>query len=383
MKILAEITNENERDVYHIYDKQSFVIDLSSAPYHTIAKKSWFCSSNHLPNITERKNYFSNYSIDEKIAIQIQDKLNSGENVILTYDYATISSSIRWIGSSSLTIKSKHNITITNNVTIANNGSGLLKLMAGIEGEDSLATINFDRSGLVDMNNGGKVEVFYNPNIGNKLHKYHNVKSFYNNIKGKDVEIKALVNSMEDLQDINYFPSGSYALSRNLDASSFSSFLSISDSEQPFTGNFDGNNYEIANLEIYGGDNVSIFGVTIGSPIDKVQIKNLQLRNITVKGDAHVGIIASESVHTSFSNISFKNSKIVSSEISGAISGSADKCTISDVIGTNDIKISSAMPSGKIFGALKNSKVCGLDCKFEDVSCVGLSIHNMEGDDCA
>ncbi|MBP9792141.1 MAG: hypothetical protein KBC27_02910 [Rickettsiales bacterium] len=322
--------------------------------------------------------HFTNYPIDEKIATQIQDTLNSGTNVTLKYDYTTIASSIRWTGNSSLTIISKHTINIARNVTIANIGMGTLKLMPGIESEDFSATVNFDENGIIDMTRGGKVEVYYNPSAGHKDHKYHNTKSFHHNVKGHSVAVKALVNNIQDLEDMSYFPSGSYALSRNIDASSMLSFEPISNTEQPFTGDFDGNNYEIANLHIDGEDNVSIFGIIFGTSFDKVQIKNLQLRNITVKGENYVGVIASEAKHAIFTNIHFTNIGIKSEAISGGIAGSAEHCNILGVSGTKTINIDSTSSSGKIFGGLKHSISCNVDCQLEDTSCVGLSIYNSE-----
>lgn len=129
-----------------------------------------------------------------------------------------------------------------------------------------------------------------------------------------------LINSCEELQDVKNHLTSSYKLSENVDCSSVLAFEPFA--EQPtsmYSGNFDGNNFEIKNLTIkqdaksaslFGVidgkvsnlrlENVKIYGYNVSGPLATSTTENAVVDNVTVSGEVkssgyHAGMIASNS----------------------------------------------------------------------------------------
>ncbi len=119
-----------------------------------------------------------------------------------------------------------------------------------------------------------------------------------------------VINTVEDLQNINGNLSGHYVLGRDIDASTTLTFKSIGTIENPFTGMLDGNGHTISNLSLTVGLNQNswgyggLFGV-IG-PTGVVQ--DINLENLTIGGGFGIaGALAGENDGTiinSFADVS-------------------------------------------------------------------------------
>jgi len=88
------------------------------------------------------------------------------------------------------------------------------------------------------------------------------------------------------LDSVRYFPEEKYILMNDLDMSTYSEkFEPIGDKEDPFTGEFNGNNHIINNLVIEGGDCQGLFGNFEG------EIYDLGLENVFISGNDYVGAL--------------------------------------------------------------------------------------------
>jgi len=100
------------------------------------------------------------------------------------------------------------------------------------------------------------------------------------------------ISCVEQLQYVNQALDACYKLTSDIDAGNTNrrEFTPIGDRQNPFTGTFDGNNCEIANLRIKQPVEI---GVGLFSYIGgKGQVKNLGLRNSTIEARNYVGSIA-------------------------------------------------------------------------------------------
>ena len=110
---------------------------------------------------------------------------------------------------------------------------------------------------------------------------------------------------------------GKYILGCDIDLSDVENWKSIGDSENPFTGIFDGNGYSINNLTINvedsNAENVGFFGVTENAVIQNVDFINANVVTPEdfINGSSAVGIVVGTARGTEFDNIN----------ISGAVTG--------------------------------------------------------------
>lgn len=175
-----------------------------------------------------------------------------------------------------------------------------------------------------------------------------------------------LVNDIYDLRGITACLYGAYALSQNIDASptkkwnylnghyqGFYPIMNFSD-KAPFSGTFDGNNYEINGLFIYRPDepNVGLFGDATGVNSYKCTIKNFSLVNSSITGKRCVGVVVGQATGVSFDTIKVANNKVRSifadEKIEDGIVGEIAGCVLdnnhknltkeNDSIVTNDEK---------------------------------------------
>jgi hypothetical protein len=175
--------------------------------------------------------------------------------------------------------------------------------------------------------------------MGESEHKYHNPYPYFLHLNPPfSYTAYMLVNNVADLQDINWFLSGNYALSRNIDASATRQWnngagfiplsIKLEDEEnvRPFCGNFDGNDFSINNLFINAKDDedVGLFGLAMGGLGGHITIKNVKFQNLTIHGSHYVGGVAGEAEYVNFVNIEFlDNCHIAGKEIVGGLAGSA------------------------------------------------------------
>lgn len=161
------------------------------------------------------------------------------------------------------------------------------------------------------------------------------------------------VEDVEQLQAINTNLSGNYALRNSIDATSTeqNGFTSIgSDDSKAFTGNFDGIDYNIFGLTIKNdGENTGLFGYT-----NNATISNVTLVGGSITGKDNVGAIVGSANNTTLTNV--VNSAAVSGNSNvGGIVGSATNSAIKDAINTGTINGSDDNVGGLI-GNLQNSK---------------------------
>ncbi len=285
------------------------------------------------------------------------------------------------------------NINITNvkngNVTFEGNGRIVIDTER-IKSND-LVTENF----IVRTNDANNVLLGYDAYVGTDVNNDGTIdgyagqnKTFANNVfvnnsaTATAVEGYMWVEDVEQLQAINTNLSGNYALRNSIDATATSSwndegtdtdinegFKSIGIDENGyiiktdvntdngvvkkngFYGNFDGLDYNIFGLTINRSveDNVGLFGA-----VDGATINNVTLVGGEITGKDNVGAIVGSANNTTLTNV--VNSAAVSGNSNvGGIVGSATNSAIKDAINTGTIN-GSGDNVGGLIGNLQNSK---------------------------
>jgi hypothetical protein len=165
------------------------------------------------------------------------------------------------------------------------------------------------------------------------------------------------VEDVEQLQAINTNLSGNYALRNSIDATATSSWNNNEGFKQigteinnAFTGKFDGLDYNIFGLTIKnGGENTGLFGYT-----NNATISNVTLVGGSITGKDNVGAIVGSANNTTLTNV--VNSAAVSGNSNvGGIVGSATNSAIKDAINTGTIN-GSGDNVGGLIGNLQDSK---------------------------
>ena len=172
-----------------------------------------------------------------------------------------------------------------------------------------------------------------------------------------DVKGYMWVEDVEQLQAINTNLTGNYALRNSIDATGTEQkgFISIGSYDQTFKnafkGKFDGIDYNIFGLTIKnGGKNTGLFGYT-----NNATISNVTLVGGSITGSNNVGAIVGSANNTTLTNV--VNSAAVSGDSNvGGIVGSANNSAIKDAINTGTINGSDDNVGGLI-GNLQNSKL--------------------------
>lgn len=165
------------------------------------------------------------------------------------------------------------------------------------------------------------------------------------------------VEDVKQLQAINTNLTGNYALRNSIDATGTEQkgFISIGSYDQTFKnafkGKFDGIDYNIFGLTIKnGGKNTGLFGYT-----NNATISNVTLVGGSITGSNNVGAIVGSANNTTLTNV--VNSAAVSGDSNvGGIVGSANNSAIKDAINTGTINGSDDNVGGLI-GNLQNSKL--------------------------
>ncbi len=135
------------------------------------------------------------------------------------------------------------------------------------------------------------------------------------------------VTNCSELQNISQ-ADGHYQLTNDIDCTGtiFSplEFSSQTNSNEPFTGVFDGNNFSITNLELSANSSkIALFSTSYAA-----EFKNLTLENVTAIANpsyenSKAAALVANSNATNFSNILVRNADIKANEM-GAISAYSD-----------------------------------------------------------
>lgn len=198
------------------------------------------------------------FTIDDAAAHALQRSLNAGTSVDLTTtgtNGATgdlgVASSLRWSGPASLTLAAYHNVSVTTDATITNNGAGNLTLRADASGLNNGGSVA--NNGTLDWSaSTGAVSAFYDMNgtyvAGAQRRNPAWAAADFSGLLTQITSYK-LVNSLTDLTSVASDPAGNYALGRNIDAGA-TLFETIGSINLPFTGQFDGAGHTITNLTL-------------------------------------------------------------------------------------------------------------------------------------
>ncbi|MDR5808740.1 filamentous hemagglutinin N-terminal domain-containing protein [Caballeronia sp. LZ019] len=187
-----------------------------------------------------------------------------------------VPTNLRWNGASSLTLNAAHSVTIAPGVTVANAGSGSLKLYADAHAFNNggsvtnLGTIDWSRS-------NGVISVLYDMNGANTPGTVRVNPSWsaapYSGLVTQYTAYR-LVNSIDDLRAVKNDLSGTYALGTSLGLFGATGLGGIGTAATPFTGQFDGMGHLPVGLTLGGGE-TGLFGVVGASGI---------LRNFVLAG---------------------------------------------------------------------------------------------------
>lgn len=274
------------------------------------------------------------YNIDEKRAKHISFILNTYQNFD-HYLYKSlekdiyIKEKITYTSSKDFIIQTTGSIVFDAEGALINNGTGSIILKSGIEKQgcelnNKSPTILFqgDQPQVILSNENANnfVKLFYNPEKDQELHKYQNPHNYDNSIlPSYKVMSYMLVNTIYDLQMINLFLSGNYALSGNIDASvtkewdSGRGFLPLGRESHPFSGDFDGNGYSISALYINRPeqDDVGLFGFSSGGLFKFNRITDIKINSCNITGHKNIGLLIGVAAFTEISEIHYDDKSIL------------------------------------------------------------------------
>ena len=252
----------------------------------------------------------ADYTIDATAAANIAYSLNNGTDVTITTSASgpdtgdiTVANAVSWTSGNSLTLKADNDINVNN--TITSTGSGNVVLRADSDANSS-GTVSFGTNGQVVTD--GMVSIYYNPSgttsveingTDTTVKDYTKPTDYTNYVKktsGDTGNLTAymLVNNLNELQAISVNTSGTYALGKDIDASTTSTwnngagFTPIGS----FRGILDGDGHAISGLHI--NDATDTYVGLIGY-VDSGTIRNLGLENVDInsgKGGQRVAGLA-------------------------------------------------------------------------------------------
>jgi len=260
-----------------------------------------------------------NLTIDSTLAGTIETSLNGGTDVTEQTSVngtggsgdITVASNVAWTSGASLTLSAYHNIALNTGTTISNTGAGNLTLRAD-NAATGIGTIT--GRGLIDFSGStGHVSLLYNPsNYASPTVYTPNFGSVHSGWTAPaDGSVSSqytpymLVNNAANLQNIDLNDAGTYALGRDIDASSIANFTPLGSNSPYFTGILDGMNRTISNLTFSGAslNRVGLFDTIAAGG----QVRNLNLANVNLvtssTSDNTLGALAAVNYGT-ISNVS-------------------------------------------------------------------------------
>lgn len=280
---------------------------------------------------------------------------------------------------SDITFISKGNIKFLENGTLIKQGQGSLYLKAGIENDKGSVVFHQSNNLPIKMEDNSQLVINYHPEAlltdSEYSHKYHNPYSYSNHVEpSNSVKSYMLVNDIQDLQDINLFLNGNYALSRNINGSVTKNWndgkgfkplkLEIRENPTPFSGNFDGNEFSIFDLYINRPEEsfIGLFGMIKGYESCHTSIMNINLTNFQITGNKYVGGVVGHGQYTRISNIIENNINIQAAELAGGVAGSAQNVQL-DEISCDHLVIKANEYGSRMAGVIKNYNIIAVeDC---------------------
>ncbi|WAC27521.1 beta strand repeat-containing protein [Ancylobacter sp. SL191] len=197
----------------------------------------------------------------------------------------TVANAVTWSSGSTLTLSAYGSIAVNADIT---GGAGSSIVLHADNTGTGTGTVTFGAGATLSA--GSSVSLFYNPS------SYAAPTDYSSNIGSGSLTAYMLVNTVQDLQDMNTNLYAIYALGRDIDASATTSwnggagFAPIGSTSNLFFGALDGQNHVISGLFINRGGQT---GVGLFSDIGAgAKVFNLGLVGGSVTGDAAVGSLA-------------------------------------------------------------------------------------------
>lgn len=313
-------------------------------------------------------------------------------NVILNYELAFIDRDIVVAHNRDLVIMARGDIIINSSAKIVSKSGGNVYLKAGMGSNTNTGKVIFEgNSSQIIFENGGSTYIYYNPEASDsEAHKYHNPVKYFKNISPPTaIRSYMLINNANDLQDVQGFLHGNYALSQNINASvthqwnegrGFIPLYIPGERPIPFSGEFDGNGFAITDLYINSTDSdVGLFGIVAGQKNAPAIVKNLKLENCTIRGDHYVGALAGSAEYAIFENIEVTNFQLYANAVVGGVIGTAKNLHLINPIvdqASGNITALDNKYTGVFAGALDQSfihspfSICN---EYDELKCVGFS----------
>jgi len=237
-----------------------------------------------------------------------------------------VNGTINWYSRNALTFSAYHDVNI--NGGIVGGESASLNIRADNTGTGNGSLYLGASSYITNQNSPGsafRITIFYNPV------SYNNPTDFSNHIStnsGIPPVAYMLVNNVNDLQNINQNLNADYAIGKDIDASSTTSWNggagfvplgtdglgTILNNYRGFSGEFEGDGHTISGLTIARPtvDGVGLFGI-----VDHGDFRNFNIINASITGRSYVGGVIGQA-GSGYSGVGISNINF-----SGSVTGSA------------------------------------------------------------
>ncbi|MBB5509362.1 filamentous hemagglutinin N-terminal domain-containing protein [Paraburkholderia atlantica] len=223
------------------------------------------------------------YTFDNGAARSFARSMNDGTSISMTTTGAAGRSgdidadqSIQWTGGASLALNAAHSVSVGPGVTFSNQGGGALTLRADAAGVNNGGSVT--NNGMIDWSQStGTVSAFYDMTggftPGTLLANGGWAAPDYSGLLSQITGYK-LVNTAQDLQNIENDMSGNYALGRDVDAGGYAFKTLGFASKLSFTGQFDGMWHSVSNIR---PDTDAVFSdIAANGAVRDVNILNAQ-----------------------------------------------------------------------------------------------------------
>jgi len=197
----------------------------------------------------------------------------------------TVANAVTWSSGSTLTLSAYGSIAVNANIT---GGAGSSIVLHADNTGTGTGTVTFGAGAILHA--GSSVSIFYNPS------SYAAPTDYSSKVGSGTLTAYMLVNTIQDLQDMNTNLNGTYALGRDIDASATTSwnggagFAPIGSTSSYFYGTLDGQSHIISGLFINRGGQVGVGLFSDLGPGAKSLILGLVGGSVT--GDIAVGSLA-------------------------------------------------------------------------------------------
>ena len=238
----------------------------------------------------------------------------------------TVASAINWASSNTLELSAYRNVVVNANITASGASAGLT-LRSDNSGTGT-GTVSFGAGDTANLSGAtSTAKLYYNPTA------YTTRTSFTGNVTAHTTTAYMLVNTLANLQAVGGALSGTYAMSRDIDATATSGwnagagFAPIGTQSAAFTGTFDGQGHVISNLYINSAAAYTgLFGQISGAT---AMIANLNLLGGSVTStNLYTGALAgtatsSATISNDTSSVAVNSSSFDTGGLIGVVSNSA------------------------------------------------------------